>query len=60
MSETNNSVFLVSADLPGCGSSTLVSGIVERNRLETDPEPHVVRIGETVRKLLEVTNELDL
>lgn len=58
MSRLNNEVFLISADLPGCGSSTLVSEIVERHGDEVDP--HVIRIGDAIRKSLGVTTEAEL
>lgn len=58
LSKPNNEVFLISADLPGCGSSTLVSEITDRHQGEV--EPHVIRIGDAIRKALNVTTEAEL
>lgn len=54
----NNEVFLISADLPGCGSSTLVDAIVKER--QSEDEPHVVRIGDAIRQALGVTTEVEL
>ena len=55
-----NPVFLVSADLPGCGSTTLVKGLAERIASEYATEPHVIQIGNALREALGVTNEVEL
>jgi len=58
MGKPNNEVFLISADMPGCGSSTLVSTLAERE--ECQEQPHVIRIGEAIRQTLGVTTEAEL
>lgn len=58
MATPNNEVFLISADLPGCGSSTLVSAITEQR--SDQEEPHVIRIGDAIRQALGVRTEAEL
>jgi|GEM_PF-1569084 len=53
-------VYLISADLPGCGSTTLTRGIAERIATEYGIEPHVIQIGEALRQALGVSNEAEL
>lgn len=55
-----NPVYLISADLPGCGSTTLTRGIAENISVEYGIEPHVVQIGAALREALGVTNEVEL
>lgn len=60
MSERDNGIFLVSADLPGCGSSTLVNEIAERVQQDGSSNPNIVRIGGAIRELLGISNEEEL
>jgi cytidylate kinase len=55
-----NPVFLISADLPGCGSTTLTRGIAENITAIYGVEPHVIQIGNALRETLGVTNEAEL
>jgi len=57
---SQNPVYLISADLPGCGSTTLTRGIAERVVTGYGIEPHVVQIGEALRQALGVSNEVEL
>lgn len=61
-----NPVYLVSADLPGTGSSSLVRQIAERldgvlaDSRGDGTETHVMSIGEALRQKLGVTNDAEM
>lgn len=55
-----NPIYLISADLPGCGSTTLTRGLAENISSEYGIEPHVIQIGNALREALGVTNEVEL
>lgn len=54
-----NNVYLVSADLPGCGSTTLARTVAEAVGEETGTAPDVINIGMDVRHELGVRTEDD-
>ena len=55
-----NPVYLISADLPGCGASTLSEGIEARLQEDGYDKPHVLSIGQILRKKLGVSNEAEM
>lgn len=53
-------VFLVSADLPGAGSTTFAQVIAEELAGECAEPPYIKIVGDEVRNILGVTNEQEL
>lgn len=51
-----NDVYLVSADAPGCGSSTLAQGLTA----ELGDDVHLVLVGQKLRQILGVTDEASM
>lgn len=52
-----NPVYLISANLPGCGSSTLAQGLVERIAKVSERKPEFVEVGQALRRELGVKSE---
>jgi hypothetical protein len=46
-----NPIYLVSADMPGCGSTTFVQGMAESLAADYDVEPHTVHVGQAIRDM---------
>ena len=49
---SKNPVYLVSPNMPGSGSTTLVQGLAESIAAQSDIEPHTVHIGQTIREMV--------